>query len=127
MSAVYGNDEALRIVIDAVRDSREPDRTDLRDAVRKLLTLLSQQIPGRSVEVRIPPFGVVQCIPGPRHTRGTPPNVVEMGGVTWVRLAIGEVNWHDAVADGIIRSSGMRADLSPYLPLIDDQGQPYDR
>jgi hypothetical protein len=118
MSRAYENDEALSSVIDAVRDGRDPDRTGLRDAVRALLALLSQAAPGRSVEVRVPPFGVVQCVDGPRHTRGTPPNVVEMDAVTWVKVATGLVSWDDANASGVIRSSGIRSDLSPYLPVI---------
>jgi len=118
MSRAYPNDEAVRTVINALREGQEVDRTDLRDAVRVLLGRLSQAAPGRSVEVRVPPFGVVQCIDGPRHTRGTPPNVVEMDGVTWVKVATGEVSWAAAVDSGIIRSSGNRADLSAFLPVM---------
>jgi hypothetical protein len=117
MSSEYGNGEALSVVLDALRDGRDPDRSDLRDAVRALLTLLSQRAPGRSVEVRVPPFGVVQCIDGPRHTRGTPPNVVETDPVTWVKVATGVITWDEAVSSGVIRSSGVRSDLSPYLPV----------
>jgi hypothetical protein len=104
-------------VIKALADGETPDRTALRDAVRGLLRELSLKAPGRSVEVRIPPFGAVQCIPGPRHTRGTPPNVVETDAVTWVKVATGELSWSAAVESGVIRSSGVRADLSPFLPL----------
>jgi hypothetical protein len=118
MSPAYENRAALSSVIDAVRDGRDPDRTGLRDAVRALLALLSQRAPGRSVEVRVPPFGVVQCVDGPRHTRGTPPNVVEMDAVTWVKVATGLLSWDDAIASGVIRSSGIRSDLSQYLPVV---------
>ena len=65
----------------------------------------------------MPPYGAVQCIPGPRHTRGTPPNVVEMNPITWVEVATGRVAWADAVAAGRIRASGTRADLSEFLPV----------
>jgi hypothetical protein len=81
------------------------------------LGLLEALAPGRSVEVRVPPFGAVQCVAGPRHTRGTPPNVVETDALTWVMLATGRTEWPDAVADGAVRASGPRADLSQYLPL----------
>jgi hypothetical protein len=90
----------------------------LRDAVRALLRTLRERSPGRSVEVRVPPFGAIQCIEGPRHTRGTPPNVVEVDPVTWILLSVGRVDWAGAVADGRVRASGIRADLSAQLPLI---------
>jgi hypothetical protein len=117
MSPAYPNGDAVSIVINALRDGLDVDRPDLRDAVRVLLGRLSRAAPGRSVEVRIPPFGVVQCVDGPRHTRGTPPNVVEMDPVTWVKVATGALGWDEAVASGVIRSSGNRADLSPFLPV----------
>ena len=65
----------------------------------------------------------VQCIDGPRHTRGTPPNVVETDPVTWVRLAVGLLPWADALASGAVRASGVRADLAPYLPVLDMPGE----
>jgi hypothetical protein len=80
--------------------------------------MLAAQAPGRSVEVRIPPFAAVQAIAGPRHTRGTPPNVVETDPVTWLRLATGRAAFADTVATGATRSTGGRADLTPYLPLL---------
>ena len=117
VSRAYGNSMTLETLIKAIEDGREPDRDTLRDAVRVLLGELSRLAPGRSVEVRVPPFGAVQCIDGPRHTRGTPPNVIETDPVTWVKVATGALSWEDAVASGVIRVSGVRADLSPYLPL----------
>lgn len=87
-------------------------------AVRFLLEELATLAPGNSVEVRVPPFGVTQCIAGPRHTRGTPPNVVEMDAVTWLSLATGLLGWADAVGTGAVRASGTRADLGAHLPLI---------
>src|ERR1700729_1139324 len=74
----------------------EPPREALRAAVTYLLGLLAADAPGRAVEVRVPPYAAVQCIPGPRHTRGTPPNVVEMDPVTWVLLALGRLSWAQA-------------------------------
>lgn|SRR5690606_34759306 len=86
-------------------------------AVRYLLQLLDEKAPGSSVEVRVPPFGAVQVVQGPRHTRGTPPNVVEMNAATWIALATGAESWSDAVAAGRVSASGTRADLSDLLPL----------
>ena len=104
-------------VIAAADAGLTPQREALRGGVIYTLGLLEALAPGRSVEVRVPPFGAVQCVAGLRHTRGTPPNVVETDALTWVRLATGRMEWPDAVADGAVRASGPRADLSPYLPL----------
>jgi hypothetical protein len=93
------------------------DRTALGVAVRFTLEQLAAAAPGGTVEVRVPPYGVVQCIAGPRHTRGTPPNVVETDAQTWLALAVGEVSWADAVRAGRVHASGNRADLSGLLPL----------
>jgi hypothetical protein len=108
---------AVSAVIDALAAGRSPDRAMLRDAVRASLSVLAAKAPGRSVEVRVPPFGAIQCGEGPRHTRGTPPNVVEMDPVTWVELITNRLTWADAVATGRVRASGVRADLSVFLPL----------
>ena len=94
------------------------DRADLATAVRYTLEELSVVAPGRSVEVRVPPFGAVQCVTGTTHTRGTPPNVVETDPMTWVALAVGGTDWADAVAEGLVQASGERADLSPFLPIV---------
>lgn len=93
------------------------ERGDLRLLSKHFLALLEQRAPGRSVEVRVPPYAAVQVIPGVRHTRGTPPAVVEMDAPTWIALATGDLAWHDAEAAGRVAASGERADLSPYLPL----------
>jgi Bacterial SCP ortholog len=95
------------------------DRGQVRDAVRLLLARLRERAPGRSVEVRVPPYGAVQCVAGPRHTRGTPPNVVETDPETFLRLAAGVLSFADAAAAGRVVASGNRADLTPYLPLVD--------
>jgi hypothetical protein len=94
-----------------------PDRVALRLTVRALADQLAVTYPGRSVEVRIPPFAAVQCVEGPRHTRGTPPNVVETDPATFVALACGFEDWDVAVREGRVRASGERADLRPFLPL----------
>lgn len=91
----------------------------LRVAVRYTLEELAERAPGRSVEVRVPPAGAVQVIAGPRHTRGTPTNVVETDPQTWLALATGRLAWVDAVAAGRVRASGARADLGALLPLLD--------
>ena len=108
---------ALAAVTDALAAGAEPLRPALRAAVRYSLGLLEERVPGRTVEVRVPPFAAIQCVPGPRHTRGTPPNVVETDPLTWLDLAAGRVGWETAVASGRVRASGQRADLSAYLPL----------
>ncbi|MFV0320709.1 MAG: sterol carrier family protein [Microbacterium sp.] len=95
----------------------EPEGNDLPTAVRYLLQLLAEKAPGNSVEVRVPPFGAVQVIEGPRHTRGTPPNVVEIDPMTWIAVALGEQNWNVAASEGLIRASGTRAHLADLLPL----------
>jgi uncharacterized protein (TIGR03083 family) len=87
-------------------------------ATRVLAEILAAQAPGRSVEVRVPPLVAVQAIDGPRHTRGTPPNVVETDPLTWLRLATGRLAFTDAVATGTVRASGARADLTRYLPVL---------
>lgn len=93
----------------------------VRTAVRYTLENFAAAAPGGSVEVRVPPAGVVQAIAGPRHTRGTPPNTVEMDGQTWLELATGQTQWADAVTTGRVQASGTRADLAAYLPLTDLQ------
>jgi hypothetical protein len=87
-------------------------------AVRYLLQLLAESAPGNTVEVRVPPFGATQAIEGPRHTRGTPPNVVEMDSATWLALATGATEWPVALAAGAVSASGSRADLSEHLPVL---------
>ena len=94
-----------------------PDRGALRLVVKALADRLAQTAPGRHVEARIPPYAAVQCVEGPRHTRGTPPNVVEADPVAFVELCTGRLSWAQAAADGRVRTWGDRADLSPYLPL----------
>lgn len=99
-------------------DAPDPARPELAAAVRLSLRTLAADAPGRTVEVRVPPFAAVQCVDGPRHTRGTPPNVIETDPRTWLELATGRLDWTTAVADGRVSASGTRADLSHWLPLI---------
>jgi hypothetical protein len=108
---------SMAAVAAAVQAGQQPLRAVLRAAVRYTLGLLAERAPGRTVEVRIPPFAAVQCVPGPRHTRGTPPNVVETDPLTWLDLAAGRLDWAAAVASGRLRASGQRADISGYLPV----------
>lgn len=107
---------AVRLVIDgsAPRELGDPN---FALAVRYLLQSVAEIRPGNSVELRVPPLGAVQCVEGPTHRRGTPPNVIEMDAQTWFALAIGEENWQSAIAGGRILASGTRADLSELLPL----------
>lgn len=99
-------------------DADPPDRATLAAAVRLSVRLLADLAPGNTVEVRVPPFAAVQCLEGPRHTRGTPPNIVETDPRTWLELAVGRVSWRDALGSGRIAASGTRADLSSLLPLV---------
>jgi hypothetical protein len=93
------------------------DRAALGALVKASVRTFAEKAPGHAVELRVPPFIAVQCVEGPRHTRGTPPNVVEMDAATWLGLAVGDLAWHAAEADGRISATGPRSDLSAYLPL----------
>ena len=97
----------------------EATSEDLRLLTKHLLALLVAKAPGGAVEVRVPPYAVAQCVEGTRHTRGTPPAVVEMDATTWIALACGDLDWHDADGDGRLTASGERSDLSPLLPLVE--------
>jgi hypothetical protein len=110
-------------VLAAIDRGQDPERDATRWAVSHLLGLLVREAPGRAVEVRIPPYAAVQAVAGPRHTRGTPPNVVETDAVTWILLATGKLSWADAVAAGRVRASGPRADLSGLLPVLPPGGE----
>lgn len=92
---------------------------DDRALTKHYLAVLAQRAPGRSVEVRVPPYAAVQCVEGVRHTRGTPPAVVETDPETWLAVATGRLAWLEAVDSGRVRASGERTDLSAYLPLAD--------
>jgi Bacterial SCP ortholog len=104
-------------VLAAAGAGLRPQPDAARIAVRYLLGLLAAAVPGHAVEVRVPPYGAVQCVAGPRHTRGTPPNVVETDPVNWLRLATGDLSWRQGIEAGAIRASGPRADLSAHLPV----------
>ncbi len=93
---------------------RDPE---ILNEVKATLALLVERYPGKAIEVRIPPYAAVQCGEGPKHTRGTPPNVIEMDAQTWLQLVDGKRSWADAFSEGLISASGVRADLSHLLPL----------
>jgi hypothetical protein len=95
------------------------DRATIATAVRYTLEELNARAPGQALEVRVPPFGATQCLEGPRHTRGTPPGVVEMSPQTWLEVASGTREWADALASGDVSASGERADISFLLPLAE--------
>jgi Bacterial SCP ortholog len=107
----------LARIDDATSAGQRPDPDDLRAAVKHFLAVLAVQAPGSSVEVRVPPFAAVQCVQGARHTRGTPPAVVETDAVSWLALARGTLSFDAAVRRAAVRASGERSDLTPYLPL----------
>ncbi len=117
-STGHGLDDLIDL-LSSMRDRPDPpyDKTALALVTRALTDRLATAAPGRSVEVRVPPYAAVQCIEGPRHTRGTPGSVVETDPLTWLDLATGRVTWAAACAAGRVRASGQRSDLSPYLPL----------
>lgn len=95
----------------------EADDADLRLLTKHLLALLVVKAPGGAVEVRVPPYAVAQCVGGTRHTRGTPPAVVEADPATWIAVATGDLDWHEAERDARLIASGERSDLSAWLPV----------
>lgn len=107
----------MAAVLRALDAAAAPAEQDQRIAARYLLYAFAARHPGRVLEVRVPPVAAVQCLPGPMHTRGTPPNVVETDPLTWIRLAAGRLGWAEAVGSGAVHASGPRADLAAYLPL----------
>ncbi|WP_328813867.1 sterol carrier family protein [Nonomuraea cypriaca] len=110
-------DALVSAVLAAYDRGLSPERDAARQAVRYLLGKLATAAPGRTVEVRVPPYAAVQAVAGPRHTRGTPPNVIETDARTWIELALGRLTWAEAMAKGAVSASGSRADLSAHLPL----------
>lgn len=110
-------EEAVAACARAVLRAPEPLRPAVKAAVRGSLAILSERAPGNSLEVRVPPYGAVQAVEGPRHTRGTPPGVVETEPFTWLRLATGAVAWEEELGGDRVSASGARADLSAHLPL----------
>ena len=109
--------DALERCLEAYAAGERPDRADEKAAVKASLARLQEVAPGRSVEVRIPPYAAVQAVPGSTHRRGTPPAVVEADARTWLLVSSGRLPWGEAVASGALRASGERSDLSGYLPL----------
>ena len=110
--------DSVAAVLRALDTGASPEPEAQRAAARYLLYTLAACHPGRALEVRVPPAAAVQCLPGPVHTRGTPPNVIETDPLTWIRLATGRLDWAEAVRSGAVRASGPRADLAAHLPLL---------
>ncbi len=118
-AAVRAAVEAVTAWLDAADGVARPGRSVMGAAVRATVGALAGELPGRAVEVRVPPYAAAQCVEGPRHTRGTPANVVETDPRTWLELATGRVGWADAVADGRVRASGTRAgEVAAGLPVV---------
>ena len=113
---VAAGEEALG-VWRAAGPGEDVPRATIATAVRYSLEELATLAPGRSVEVRVPPYGAVQCIEGLNHHRGTLPNVVEMAPAVWLHLATGRRGWTEALETGVLQASGSRADLSGRLPV----------
>ena len=111
-------DAVLWQLVEVVGAAEDPERGALKLATRHLAQTLATRHPGRSVEVRIPPYAAVQCLAGVRHTRGTPPATVEVQAHAFVQLCTGRLGWAEAVRDGRLRASGERSDLSQLLPLV---------
>lgn len=105
-------------MLDWLAGGPEPERAVLRAAVKESLAALAGAAPGRSVEVRVPPLGAVQCISGPRHGRGNPANVVETDPRTWLALVTGLLTWQEATDAGRLTASGSRSgEVALLLPL----------
>ncbi|WP_028652995.1 sterol carrier family protein [Nocardioides halotolerans] len=117
MAARLRTADPAEVAAALARVAERPESADLRLLTKHFLALLEQRAPGHSVEVRVPPYAAVQVIPGVRHTRGTPPAVVETDAETWIALATGELGWAEALGGARVSASGERTDLAPYLPL----------
>ena len=109
--------QQLETCLTAYSMDRTPDPDIERAAVKATLDLLKSAAPGKSVEVRVPPYAAIQAVEGVNHRRGTPSATVECDAATWLRLATGALTWSDAIASGRLSASGERSDLSAYLPL----------
>jgi len=108
----------VEVVRAAYLAGQAPDRLEVKAAVKASLAALVERAPGRSVEVRIPPFAAVQAVAGHTHRRGTPAAVVEMDAPTWLALACGDLTWQQGVLSGRVHASGERSDLSEWLPVF---------
>lgn len=118
-AAVRAAVEAVAPWLDDDEAAARPGRSALAAAVRGTVEILAAELPGRSVEVRVPPFAAAQCVEGPRHTRGSPPNVVETDPRTWLELATGRLDWDSAISEGRVRASGTRAAaVAAGLPVV---------
>lgn len=112
-------DDGMPLLGKAARDGVQSlAPSDVKTAARFCLEEVAERHPGHSVEIRVPFAGAVQAIEGPKHRRGTPPNVVEMKAITWLQLCVGEVSWQEAITAAAVDASGTRADLHEFLPLF---------
>lgn len=109
--------QGIQAVEHVMSQAKHSQENDLATAVRYLLQIMRDTYPGTSVELRVPPYGAIQCVEGPVHTRGTPANVVEMSPETWVALATGTLTWDGAISSGVVSASGVRSDIGNLLPL----------
>jgi hypothetical protein len=116
VSKVEG-ERALEICTKLIEEDLKPENSDLKTAVKYSLQILYQDIPGKSVELRIPPFAAVSIIEGKDHKRGTPPATIEIEAITWLKLSSGLLNWAEALKAGLIYASGPDTDLTTYLPI----------
>jgi hypothetical protein len=108
---------ALAQVINQIKENQIVDKILLKIAIKYSLQLLHKKIPGKSVELRIPPFAAVSIIEGKNHKRGTPPATIEIDPITWLKIFTNQTSWQDAQNIGLIQASGPDTDLSPYLPI----------
>lgn len=116
ISAAEG-ESALKEAFESLEKMKEIDKETLKSAIKYSLQLLHQQIPGKSVELRIPPFAAISIVEGKNHKRGTPPSIIEISALTWLELVKGLKTWNQATGEGLISASGPNTDLSRYLPI----------
>lgn len=117
MASKLTTSEVLALVKKSLEST---DEVELATAVRLSLDWFAAQHPGKAVELRVPPYRVVQLLGGTTHRRGTPPATIEMLPQKWLELFLGTTTWHEAVAHGAVAASGERSNLSELLPIIDE-------
>ena len=91
---------------------------DVKNQVKKILKVVEELAPGRSVELRIPPYAAIQCVSGSTHRRGTPPNVVEMSAQTLLKLSKSPQNWDQLCSEGKISASGTNSNLAELFSRV---------
>lgn len=108
---------ALRTIQTLLLEDQDIDKALLKIAVKYTLQKLNKLIPGKSVELRVPPISAISIIEGKNHKRGTPPANIEVDPITWLKLVLGALTWKTALEQGLVFASGANTDLSPYLPI----------